>query len=431
MAKKAKVLSLDVYLNTELVGLLTKRSTGALEFKYHEDWLENPDSYPISQSLQLIEVPYKGAEIYSFFENLLPDNPEIKKMMAQKLKAKSSETFDLLNIAGQDCVGAFQFKSAGGPPPVQNEVSGEILNEEDIGKVIQNLTFNPLGNNPENEFRISIAGAQDKTALLKYKQNWLRPKGSTPTSHIFKPPLGNFPNGIDMSTSVENEWLCGEIVSQMGIKIAKSEILKFGNQECLVVERFDRKWTSNKILSRIPQEDLCQALGVNATSKYESDGGPGIKQIMDFLNASDNAYEDRKMFLKSQVVFFLLAAIDGHGKNFSIFQTEDGFKLTPLYDILSAYPAISKNQIQKERAKLAMCVGKSRHYRISKIFRKHWLETAKLCNFSEIKMNDIITEVRERAAEIVKNGVKTPADFSQEVYTNIMNGIQVSLTKLN
>ena len=40
------------------------------------------------------------------------------------------------------------------------------------------------------DFRISIAGAQEKTAFLRHQGKWCRPIGSTPTTHIFKLPLG-------------------------------------------------------------------------------------------------------------------------------------------------------------------------------------------------------------------------------------------------
>ncbi|MBL6989054.1 MAG: HipA domain-containing protein [Bacteriovoracaceae bacterium] len=431
MPRTKNVLILDVYLNAEIVGKLTKQTTGALEFLYDESWLDRASSYPISQSLPLIETTYRGSEVFSFFENLLPDNLEIKNKMAQTLRASSTETFDLLNVAGQDCVGAFQFIAHGSAIPKVKEVEGDNVNDEQIEAILKNLTFNPLGNNYESDFRISIAGAQQKSALLWHNNEWIRPKGSTPTSHILKPPLGKFPSGIDMSTSVENEWLCAKVVRKLNLEVPDTRILKFGNQKCLVIERFDRYWSKDgKTLIRVPQEDLCQALGVNTAKKYESDGGPGIKQIMEFLNTSDGAYEDKKKFLKTQIIFFLLAAIDGHAKNFSIFQTESGFRLTPLYDILSAYPAISKHQIPMQRAKLAMAVGKSRHYKLAKICRRHFLETAKICSFPEKKMENMIDDIVSDVDALIKNGIETPTGFSEQVYNSIIGGIKGSLARL-
>jgi len=70
MSKKSRGENLKVYLNAELVGTLIKRSTGAQEFTYDENWMEKEDAIPISQSLPLIEATYRGEEVYSFFENL-------------------------------------------------------------------------------------------------------------------------------------------------------------------------------------------------------------------------------------------------------------------------------------------------------------------------------------------------------------------------
>ena len=100
---------------------------------------------------------------------------------------------------------------------------------------------------------------------------------------------------------------------------------------------------------RLPQEDFCQALGINSGLKYESDGGVGIKEIMDFLNGSYNAKIDRINFFKTNFLFWVLGAIDGHAKNFSLFIEPEGkYRLTPLYDIMSAYPLIAKKQLQKQ-----------------------------------------------------------------------------------
>ena len=234
-----------------------------------------------------------------------------------------------------------------------------------------------------------------------------------------------------MSTSVENEWLCAEIVGAFHLDAAKTEIARFGQQKCLVVERFDREWSKDKkLLHRVPQEDLCQALGIGSVRKYESDDGPGIKEIMGFLNTSDRAEEDRTTFLKTQVVFFLLAAVDGHAKNFSIFHTQTGFRLTPLYDILSAHPMIATNQLQQGRAKLAMAIGKARHYRLSKIHHRHWLETAKACSFPERKMRRILDEVCAEADELIAKGIRLPRGFPKRLYDNIISGLEKSLSRL-
>ena len=430
VTRKKKSLLLEVFLNKDRVGTLTKRESGALEFKYHKQWVDDPKSIPLSQGLPLIKTPYKGESVLAFFENLLPDNPEIKKQMARVLKATSSETFDLLSTSGRDCIGAFLFIPSDRPPPPPDltRIKGKAVDDREIEDILKKLVSHPLGHDLKDDFRISLAGMQEKTGLLLYKKQWWRPEGTTPTSHIFKPPLGK--SSIDMSTSVENEWLCAQIVRKFSLEVAPVEIMVFGNQKCLVIERFDRKWSEDKkILERIPQEDLCQALGTSL--KYENDGGPGIKRIMAFLNTSDRPSEDRTSFLKTQVVFFLLAATDGHAKNFSIFHTQTGFKLTPLYDILSIHPLLAQKKIQKKEARLAMAVGDSRHYRLAKIGRQHWFETAKICHFPREKMNTILDEVQGEAEKLLKKGIDLPPKFPERIYTDTMSGIKKFLSRLD
>ena len=426
MVAQTKNLVLDVYLCERIVGTLTKKRSGVLEYAYEPSWLDHPDAFPISQSLPLLDIPYRGDRVSAFFDNLLPDNPDTKQRMARTLKAESAKPFDLLSVSGRDCVGAFLFVPHGAEAPRMDPVGGCVLKEGEIESLLKNLALRPLGNDEEEEFRISLAGTQEKTALLWYRRRWRRPKGTAPTSHILKPPLGTDGN---LSTSVENEWLCAHIVKGFNLDVANAEIKQFGSQKCLVVERFDREWSKDKkVLHRVPQEDLCQALGIGSVRKYESDGGPGIKDVMDLLNASDRAGEDRKTFLKSQLVFFLLAAIDGHAKNFSIFHTKTGFRLAPLYDILSAHPMTPERRFG---AKLAMAIGCSRHYRLSKISRRHWFETAKMCSFPKKRMEAIFDEVRAEADALFERGVELPPEFPRNLYDGIMGGLKRSLERLS
>jgi serine/threonine-protein kinase HipA len=146
----------------------------------------------------------------------------------------------------------------------------------------------------------------------------------------------------DMSDSIENEWLCSRLVEALSLLIARSEIASFEEQKVLIVERFDRKLANDRTWwIRLPQEDLCQATGTPPDEKYESEGGPGIAEIMKILLGSRDAFTDRKTFLKTQLLFWILAAPDGHAKNFSLFiEPKSRFSLTPLYDVISAYPIL-------------------------------------------------------------------------------------------
>ncbi|MGO7251912.1 type II toxin-antitoxin system HipA family toxin, partial [Rhizobium brockwellii] len=76
---------------------------------------------------------------------------------------------------GRDCVGAMQFLPDGEAIDATGDVRGEALGDEDIEHLLDNLKGAPLGIDPGQQFRISIAGAQEKTALLRHDGLWLRP----------------------------------------------------------------------------------------------------------------------------------------------------------------------------------------------------------------------------------------------------------------
>jgi serine/threonine-protein kinase HipA len=294
--------------------------------------------------------------------------------------------------------------------------------------LVNSLTpgFGRAAQDAGDDFRISLAGAQEKTALLWHKNAWHRPTGATPTTHILKLPIGGNPQGIDLSTSVENEWLCAQVVEAFGIPVAPCSMETFGEQRALVVERFDRRLSlDGKWFMRLPQEDFCQATATAPASRYESDGGPGIEKIMDLLRGSEKAQEDRHDFLRTQLVFWLLAAIDGHAKNFSIFlQAGGAFRLTPRYDNLSAHPMLGhgRGKLSPHKIRMAMAVrGKNRHYRWKEISARHWVETAKRCGVSEMKA--IMEEVIARTPKAVEQATKRlPRKFPNQIAETIITG---------
>jgi serine/threonine-protein kinase HipA len=108
----------------------------------------------------------------------------------------------------------------------------------------------PLGMLKEQEdFRISVAGAQEKTALLKINNSWCVPKGLTPTTHIIKLPIGEIKGPtatLDLSDSVENEWLCIELARGLGFSVPNIDIINVGDVKALAVERFDRRWLGDR-----------------------------------------------------------------------------------------------------------------------------------------------------------------------------------------
>ena len=190
--------------------------------------------------------PYRKG-VAEFFENLLPDNRSIRERIQQHFQAASTAAFDLLREIGRDCVGAIQLLPEDHPPINVRQITARRLTTHDISKILA-AALTPgfgRGESADDAFRISLAGAQEKTALLRHDGAWHRPTGSTPTTHILKLPIGANPQGIDLSTSVENEWLCAQIAEGFGLPVARCRMEMFGEQKTLVVERFDRRLSAD------------------------------------------------------------------------------------------------------------------------------------------------------------------------------------------
>ncbi len=420
---------LNVYLNGRIVGQLHRSSSGAIDFRYDQRWLDSPRAIPVSLSLPLREDRYIGAPVAAVFENLLPDNLDIRRRVAERSHAHGSDAYSLLAAIGRDCVGALQFIPDGIAVEPPGPIDARPVSDEEVAAIIGDLAQSPLGIGNDEEFRISLAGAQEKTALLLLNGRWHVPHGTTATTHIIKPEIGLLRNGLDLTLSVENEYLCLKLVAALGLPVTKAEMAQFGGRKALVVERFDRRWTSDGRLLRLPQEDCCQALSAPPNLKYESDGGPGIQAIAELLKGSDTPEEDRDLFFKAQMVYWLLGATDGHAKNFSVrLAPGSRFRLAPLYDVMSAQPNFDAKQISKNKMRMAMAVGTKRHYIVDTIVGRHYAQTASRCGFPAKHLARLIDELQDTvAAAIGRTIAELPANFPEALAASIANAAKTRL----
>ena len=434
MARSRRHAPLHVLLNNRFVGQLKKSANETIDFQYDTSWLSWEYALPISLSLPLREDAFRGNRVTAVFENLLPDADTLRRRVAEKVGAVGTDAFSLLSAIGRDCVGALQFVGLDEeiPDGEAGAISGKTINNGAIKKLLQGLTQSPLGLSRDDDFRISISGAQEKTALLRHKGRWLKPHGSTPTTHIFKKQIGQLPNGLDLSNSVENEFYCLKLAAAFGLPVAKAKMQAFGGTKALVIERFDRRLTKDKRLLRLPQEDCCQALSVPPTRKYQSDGGPGMIQILDLLKGSDHPAKDQKTVLKAQMLFWLIGATDGHAKNFSIFLGPGGsYHLTPLYDVLTAEPSFHAGQVQRKQMKLAMSVGNSNHYRISEMTGRHFIQTGEAAGLPKSLVREAIEEIVDVAPKAIKViEDELPAGFPASIHVAVREGLLVRLDYL-
>ncbi|MGH8017821.1 MAG: type II toxin-antitoxin system HipA family toxin [Opitutaceae bacterium] len=433
--------TLSVWMNGIRVGTWTHGRRGPDRFQYEKSWLDSPTARVLSLSLPFVpgNRPHRGDVVAHFFDNLLPDSDAIRRRLRSRFATASTGAFDLLAAIGRDCVGAVQLLPGDEAPAGVDRIEAEPLTEAEVEATIEAaLSGAPLpGRQDEDEFRISIAGAQEKTALLFHRKRWRRPLGATPTTHILKLPLGLVGNlRADLHDSVENEWLCLRLLRAFGLETASAEIATFGARKVLVVERFDRARQPEGWIARLPQEDFCQALGLPSSLRYESDGGPGMRDILRVLDASSRAAADKAAFVRAQIVFWMLAATDGHAKNFSLFhsagQQGGGYRLTPFYDVLSAWPIIGrgKNQLDERKARLAMAVrSKNPHWKLAEIEPRHWDAVTRAAGLGEAR--PILVDLAERTPGVLETAATgLPKNFPEHVRDRIFAGVSKMAAKI-
>lgn len=431
-------------MNGEPVGIWTTSPAGDT-LQYDAAWLRSPQRRALSLSLPFRpgNPPHKGQAVRDYFDNLLPDSKPIRDRLARRFETATTDAFDLLAQIGRDCVGALQIVPDGQDPGEVRRVQAQPLDEAGVARVLRAaLTPGGLDGEPSDPdgLRISIAGAQEKTALLWHEGRWWRPTGATPTTHILKLPLGLVGNmRLDLRDSVDNEWLCAQILEAYGLPVARCHPLTFEGQRVLGIERFDRRWADDgSWLIRLPQEDMCQATATPAHAKYEADGGPGIDRILQVLNGSARRVQDRANFFRAQLLFWLMCAPDGHAKNFSIALHAGGaFSMTPLYDVVSAYPVLGNgpNRIAAHRVKLAMALRcTNAHWRMRDILRRHWEEVGRrngVVTESGQGVDALIRDLIDRTpAALEQVAARLPSSFPAHVADAILGGLEAAISKL-
>ena len=437
MGRRSHTRRLALWMNGERVGTWSLGPDGD-ELRYDDAWLESPRRRPLSLSLPFRpgNLPHRGPAVRAYFENLLPDSTSIRQRIAQRFGARTTDAFDLLAEVGRDCAGALYIASDDAPPGDISRLDAEPLNEAGVARLLRAAADDgrsSAGDDAAQDLRISIAGAQEKTALLWHRGQWWRPLRATPTTHIFKLPLGRVGNmQLDMRDSVDNEWLCMQVLAAFGLPVATCHPLVFEGQRVLVVERFDRRWApGGKWLLRLPQEDMCQATATPPHLKYEADGGPGIDTIMGLLNGSAQRERDREVFFKTQLLFWMLCAPDGHAKNFSLALHAGGsYSLAPLYDVMSAYPLLGEGpgRLSRHKVKMAMAVrSQNPHWKMRDIQARHWAALAQRYGIGVAEGSGravVLAVARDTAAALAAVHRQLPAGFPAHVYDSVVSGIR-------
>lgn len=357
--------TLIAVMNGTVIGTVVSERSGRTYFAYDNSWRQHSDAVPLSLSMPLTRTTHTHAAIDAFLWGLLPDNAQTLSRWASRFHVSARNTFGLLSHMGEDCAGAVQFVLPDQVPALARDAPEDInwLSETQLGARLKLLRQDPSATRSASDHgHFSLAGAQPKTALLLRDGRWGVPSGRTPTTHILKPPTEAFDG------HAENEHFCLNLARRLGLPVAHSKVQQFDSEPAIVVTRFDRIEHQRRLI-RVHQEDLCQALGVQPTSKYQSDGGPGPLAIAALLWTHSSApTRDLDTFIDALAFNWLIGGTDAHAKNYSLLSGRGGrVRLAPLYDLGSALPHPS---LRQDKLVSAMKIGNT--YRIRDIRRHHW-----------------------------------------------------------
>ena len=386
---------LVVLLNGSVAGHVHQGSSGTLRFVYDDAWRQSADAYPLSLSMPLAAAEHRHDVINAFLWGLLPDNERTLDHYGRLFGVSAGNAVALLRHIGADCAGAVQFVDPEQADGVRSAASAgtiEWLDEHEVARELRTVREQGIpGTSRRTVGQFSLAGAQPKIALIEEDGRWGRPSGRIPTTHILKPPSGEY------RWFAENEHFCLELAAALGLGAVRSRVMKFAGEVAIVIDRFDRV-KQRRRYARIHQEDVCQALGVMPTRKYEAEGGPGLAAILALLrDSSSKPTDDVERFVQATALNWVIAATDAHAKNYALLHGPRGdVRLAPFYDILSYLPYADP---ALHRVKLAMKIGGN--YLVRRVGRASWEEFAASNGLSIRQVLRGVADVLDRLPAII------------------------------
>ncbi len=390
---------LAIIVDGRIMGDIRKDKRARLTLAYDADWRQTPDAYPLSLSMPLVVAEHEHAKIEPWLWGLLPDNEAILARWGQRFQVSPRNPFALLAHVGEDCAGAIQIVQPERADALRAQPAGQVewLDDKDIAERIRTLRKDQAAwRIARDAGQFSLAGAQPKTAFLFENGRWGVPSGRAPTTHIVKPPIEAFDG------HAENEHVCLALARALGLPAAASQVLAFEGEVAIVVERYDRVRVGDTI-RRLHQEDLCQALGLPPTGKYENEGGPGVPPIVELLRTySSRPIDDVWTFIQALALNWLIGGTDAHAKNYSVLIGAGGrARLAPLYDIASTLPY----DFDFKKLRLAMKIGGK--YLLDDISLRHWNKLASSTRLDEEQVRTKCLALAERLSDALADVIKT------------------------
>jgi serine/threonine-protein kinase HipA len=412
---------LVVLMEGRQAGLIAMDRAGRFTLRYGEAWRGERNATPLSLSMPIARRDHQDAPVRAFLWGLLPDNERVLDRWAQTYQVSARNPFGLLSHVGEDCAGAVQLvKPSRLDAVLAGEGSVDWLTEEDVADRLRVLRRDPTAWHVYNTGQFSLAGAQAKTALCWDRETscWGVPSGSAATTHILKPAV------LGLDDHDLNEHLCLEAARLLGLSAASSEVRSFGSERAIVVTRYDRLRLADGSIVRIHQEDMCQALAIMPTLKYQNEGGPSPEQIIavlrDRIVQPAAAAEAVTRFFDALAFNWIIGGTDAHAKNFSVLLRGGQVRLSPAYDVASVLPYA---EMYVPRLKMAMRVGGE--YGLHAVSGHHWRRFASANGLSPDsvmgRLDDLVSRVPDAfataaAADPVKElGATLPARLVDQI----------------
>ncbi|MCP3959925.1 MAG: type II toxin-antitoxin system HipA family toxin [bacterium] len=401
---------LTVYLQGEVVGTLRQEDSGRLTFSYRGEWLRQAGRRPLSLSLPLQGAAFEDRVARPFFAGLLPDDLS-RERLARHLGVSRHNDFALLAEVGGECAGAIAFYPPDVPPPAAGAGDLAPLDEAALAALLRDLPRRPL--HAGGELRLSLAGAQDKMALVHSDETFFLPRGDFPTTHILKPAITQF---VD---TVPNECFCMKLAARVGIRVPAVEMASAEDVQFLLIERYDRAPAEDGLIQRVHQEDFCQALAIPPERKYQGEGGPSLARSFALLEACSRPALDRLEMLRRVLFNYLIGNADAHGKNFALLHEAEGTRLAPAYDLLCT------TVYRDHTGRMAMKVGGRN--RFGQILPRHWERFARDVGLAPPRVRRDLLAMAERlpaeARRLAEEIAPSPPDPARSMFEQITHDI--------
>jgi serine/threonine-protein kinase HipA len=406
----AKREPLGVWLHGVRVADLTSSRPGEVVSRYSDAALDRwPNNIPLLSCSLPLSRGRSDASV--FFSGLLPEGQH-RQAMAAEARVPAYDTFGLLERFGRDVAGALVI---GRDDPGARPGGVELYTPDSLAAEVGGLDERPLGLHDDSE--LSIAGLQDKLLLIDLgRGRWGRPVHGRPSTHILKVEDRRF------AGMAEAEAACLHLARAVRLTSVDASVARIADLPCLIVSRFDRSMAAKHVVTRVHQEDACQALRRNPEAahgrgKYEAAGGPSLREIAAVLDRFAVDGEEQLLRLVAVTTFnVLIGNADAHGKNIGLLHpTADSVELAPLYDTVptSLWPKLRRDG--------AMTVGA--RVRLASITPKDIVTEAEAWRLSPSAVSERALSTAEQMLEYVQTGTlyEPVRDFVRERATTFLS----------